>query len=365
MTIASHLFRRRRVLAICAASVLLHYLAIGWVGAQLAAPGADTEAADPAEPVTIVAELRAPPAPASVPVPAPKPAVRPKSAPKRVVAPPPPVVQEPAPQAEAETGAAMSQAPVESPAAPELPALSDLPVAPEPETAPAPKAPGYKVSLPPSADLTMAVERTDAKGVSWSGQSVLSWTQGDGAYRMSMVASIKVLVSINLVELTSEGIIGETGIAPRKMTEKRRNRAATATHFDAQDGRISFSASGHSQPMQAGAQDKATFPMQLAGIARADPAQLAAGVEMLVGEDKDASLFRFVVVGQEELDTALGKMATWRLMRPPLPGSYKSRLDVWLAPGHNWYPVQLRSTEANGAVTTQTVNKIVIKNAEG
>lgn len=368
MTIASHLSRRRRVLAICVASVLLHYLAIGWVGAQLAAPGAR---ADASEPATIVAELRAPPAPPSAPTPAPTPtptptpkkAARPKSAPKPAAAPAPavadepapqePIPQEPAPQAQAETGAAIAQAQVESPAAADV-------VAPEPEV-PAPKALGYKVSLPPSADLIMDVQRIDAKGVSWSGQSVLSWTQGGGAYRMSMVASVTVLVSINLVELVSEGTIGDTGIVPRTMTEKRRNRAATATHFDAQAGRISFSASGNSEPMQPGAQDKATFPLQLAGIARADPTQLDAGVEMQVGEDKDATLFRFVVVGQEEIETAAGKLATWRLTRPPLPGSYKSRLDVWLAPGKNWYPVQVRSSEANGAVTTQTINKIVIK----
>lgn len=40
------------------------------------------------------------------------------------------------------------------------------------------------------------------------------------------------------------------------------------------------------------------------------------------------------------------------------PGSYRSRLDVWLAPAKGWYPVQIRNTEANGAVTTQTVNNI-------
>jgi hypothetical protein len=56
-------------------------------------------------------------------------------------------------------------------------------------------------------------------------------------------------------------------------------------------------------------------------------------------------------------------MAVWHLTRAPLPGSYNSRLDVWLAPAHNWYPVQLRSTESSGAVTTQTVRKIVPQEA--
>ena len=56
--------------------------------------------------------------------------------------------------------------------------------------------------------------------------------------------------------------------------------------------------------MLPGTQDKATVPLQLAAIARGDSSQLGGDIEMLVGEDKDASVFRFVVLGQEELDTA-------------------------------------------------------------
>jgi hypothetical protein len=102
------------------------------------------------------------------------------------------------------------------------------------------------------------------------------------------------------------------------------------------------------------------LPLQLAAIARGDPAQLSGDIEIQVGEDRDASVFRFVVLGQEQLDTRVGKLQTWHLSRPPKPGSYNSRLDIWLAPGRGWYPVQIRNTEASGAVTTQTVNNIVM-----
>ena len=106
--------------------------------------------------------------------------------------------------------------------------------------------------------------------------------------------------------------------------------------------------------------DKASVPLQLAAIARGDPAQLAGDIDIQVGEDREAVVFRFVVVGQEEIETKLGKLQTVRLSRPPKEGSYRSRLDVWLAPGRGWYPVQIRNTEANGAVTTQTVNNIAL-----
>lgn len=352
MTTASQLPRWRRVLVLIAASVLLHYGAIGWAGSHLALPA---EPAAPAKPAMIVAALHAAPL-AVAPTPVAPTAVAPMPTPthKEARARPAPAATEGAakqavqePPAEPEAGAAETVAEVQSSAEPDKPA--GLPVA------------GYKVSLPPPAELTLDVERTDARGSNWSGQALMSWSRSGSAYRMSVVASVTIMVTINLVELTSEGTVGPEGIVPRSMTEKRRNKAATATHFE--QGRITFSASPASYAIVPGTQDRATFPMQLAGIARADAAQLGSTIELMVGEDKGASVFRFEVQGQEDIDTPMGRMATWHLARPPLPGSYSSRLDVWLAPGHEWYPVQIRNTEANGAITTQTIRKIVIKEA--
>jgi hypothetical protein len=132
----------------------------------------------------------------------------------------------------------------------------------------------------------------------------------------------------------------------------------TATHFNRDNSAITFSASEKSYPLVPGAQDKATVPFQLAGIGRADVNQFSGHIDMMVGEDKDASMYRFELVGEDEIDTGVGRLVTWHLTRPPKPGTYSSRLDVWLAPSVGWYPVQIRNTEGNGAVTTQTVSSI-------
>ncbi len=224
---------------------------------------------------------------------------------------------------------------------------------PEPATAPQ-----YKVSLPPPAELTLDVSSVDSKGGEWAGKGVMDWSHSGAQYRMTL--NVKVFV-LTVAHLVSEGAIDSAGIAPRLMTEKRLNKSQTATHFDAGTGKISFSASEASVPLTPGAQDRATFAMQLAGIARADPAQLGADITLLVGEVRRAELYRFTVAGQEELNTPLGKISTWKLSRAPKPGSYNSRIDVWLAPGYDWYPVQVRNTEGNGAVTTQTIRRIVAK----
>lgn len=248
---------------------------------------------------------------------------------------------------------ALVEAPPPMPQSPAPPA--------EPAAAPAPEIRRYVVDMPPPATITLDVARTDADGTEWSGEAVLAWQMNEDTYKIKVEAGIRVVFTrVNLVVLTSEGAVAAAGFAPIRMTEKRRGRSLTATHFNWGDNRLTFSSSQAAYPLVPGAQDKASVPLQLSAIARGDAKQLSGDIDILVGEDRDAAVYRFNVVGQEEIDTRLGKLQAWHLTRPPVPGSYKSRLDIWLAPQHGWYPVRIRNTEANGAVTTQTVNNIVL-----
>ncbi len=317
MTIALQWGRWRRALALAGATLLLHYVAGDWLGVGEGGPYR------PSVPLPMTVELRA-------------------------AAPAPPAAA-PAPRATVEPSAAVPVRQVQS-----------APAARQPEAVASPSR--YKASLPPSAELTFDLVRGDGEVVAATGEGTLDWDLRGDAYRLRHSAALTLPVMENLAELASEGRVGAAGIVPRTMTERRRERAHTATHFD-ERGNITFSAAQRAVPMEAGAQDKATVPMQLAGIARAGAAQLGPGVAILVGEERDALMYRFVVQGRERIETGLGWTATWRLSRVVAPGAYNARLDIWLAPGHDWYPVQLRSTEANGTVTTQTIRKIVVKNA--
>lgn len=225
----------------------------------------------------------------------------------------------------------------------------------------APMVPGYRVDMPPSAEMAMDVDRIDADGTHWTGDANFTWKLGADSYRMQFTVGVRLLFAhLNLLDLNSEGKLGDSGFAPVLMTEKRRSRSMTATHFNRPEGTITFSASPNKYALTAGAQDKASVPLQLAAIARADPTQMKGGIDILVAEDRDASVFHFVLVGEEDIDTKLGKLHVWHLTRPPKPGSYNSRLDIWLAPERGWYPVRIRNTEASGAVTSQTANKILM-----
>lgn len=367
MTNVTLFSQRRRILAVCAATVALHWVTIDWASGRIGA--ADRERETPGN--IINAELRLPPpAPAAaLPAEAPKPPPKPR---KRKPAPPPAETAAPdaAPaQAEPASSEPLAAEPVSAPVegVPDLsagqsgaaPAPADVesaqPAAVEQES----ETVRWKVDLPPSARFELDVKRRDADGTNWSGSASIGWQQDGATYKATQEVGISLLIArVNLLEVSSEGTIGDLGIAPAKFTEKRRNRSATNTHFNQQEQKITFSASDRTVPLTAGAQDRATVLFQLAGIGRADVNQFGRDIEILVGEDRKAQVYRFQLVGEEELETNMGKLVTWHLARPPLPGSYNARLDIWLAPSLDWYPVQIRNTEANGAVTTQTVTRI-------
>ncbi|MEN3278033.1 MAG: hypothetical protein V7631_3823 [Massilia sp.] len=365
MGIFATIRRQRRALLLGTLIVMLHAALFSFVGGNVALPR--MPAGLPA-----MQFVQAHLLPLPLPQPAPPPVRVSLPLPKPLPPPPlPELAPEPAPVPDSEaigpevdpgTGG-VGEAAAPAAAAPQE-ALVQAPQPAPAEPAPPPPAPEprrYKVSLPPPATITMDVARTDADGTRWSGEAQLSWQLGEDTYRIDFEAGIRIMFTrVNLAVLTSEGAVAATGFAPVKMTEKRRRRALTATHFDWGSNKITFSASQKKVDLAPGAQDKASVPLQLAAIARGDPAQLSGDIDIQVGEDRDAAVFRFVAVGQEEIETRLGKLQTVHLSRPPKEGSYRSRLDIWLAPSRGWVPVQIRNTEANGAVTTQTVNNIVL-----
>jgi len=394
MSLANALIRRRRQCAFGALTVLLHVLAFDWFSGQL---GRRREEAAPVVRAPLLAQLiaappPAPPAPPLVPQPRldlpPLPEVLPEVPPEPIEPPaagadaaPVPDPAAVSPGAGADAAASMNAATAQEgatqaasgqgrattaaagvqsqPAPPQQP-----PQQAAPAPAPLPQQRVYKVQLPPPADITLDVARTDANGTQWNGEALLSWERTAPGYRVRVEAGIRVVFTrVNLLTLGSEGTVGDEGFVPILMTEKRRGRAATATHFNRKDGTLTFSASQAKYALVPGTQDKASLPLQLAAIARGDAKQLSGTIDILVGEDRDASVFSFTVAGQEQIDTRLGRIATWHLVRPPKPGSYHSRLEVWLAPNYGWLPVQIRNVEASGAVTTQTASNIVMKEA--
>ncbi|HEX8787762.1 MAG TPA: DUF3108 domain-containing protein [Telluria sp.] len=385
MSIASAMMRRRRQLALGVVTVLLHLIVFDWFRGQIGLVHDEHVRTEPPMLAQLITEA---PAPVPAPVPPPEPTLSlpplPKLDPLPVAlvalpapAPTPAPSLSPPADEQAPAGDAGAQAAVQARAAPgpgnvqsgqatavNTAAPAQPPAQPKPAAPAQPEGRHYKVDLPPSSDITLDVARVDANGTHWSGEELLSWRLSPSGYRIRVEAGISVVFTrVNLLTVTSEGTVGDEGFVPTLMTEKRRGRSMTATHFNRGAGTLTFSASQASYPLVPGAQDKASVPLQLAAIARGDAKQLSGNIDIFVGEDRDASVFSFVVVGQEQIDTPLGRIKAWHLVRPPKPGSYSSRLDLWLAPNYGWVPVRIRNLEASGAVTTETARRIVKKDA--
>lgn len=342
----------RRWIGLLLASLLLHFIFLGWIGGGISLPSQPNKA-----PATVIAQLhhvRPDLPPASV---KPDP-VRPKrrTKPVRPIQPAPAAQQEsaapifsesaPLPSHQEISGIDLAQA-SEAFLAMESGASSEKVPASEPSnTVAEPDLQIYKVSIPPSAVLKYDVEAVrDGKMVYGSGK--ISWQSDGGNYIVDGEASI---LFFTLLNFKSIGVIDEFGVAPVIYSEKRFRRPETNTHFHRERNTISFSASTVTYPRKGGEQDRASVVWQLTGIARGDGDKFRpdAEIDLFVAGVRDGAPWRVRVIGAEEVETGSGKVIAWHLVRTPKSGSYDQQLDIWLAPDREWYPVKLRFTEKNG-----------------
>ncbi|MEC4719057.1 DUF3108 domain-containing protein [Noviherbaspirillum sp. CPCC 100848] len=389
--------RRRAIVLVCA-SVLAHLFAFRWAEGRLDVPAWRNP---PAPAVTTISLLASAPVPPAVPAAQEEPALPPPKKPKPKKSRPKKSIQKdeivpPVAAAAQETAAVLPPAGMEAPGTsvealplliPDAPdAVADADSAADAEviagaaaeaihadagqeqTGPAaeslPEMPKttqpYKVDLPPSARLDYDVEAL-VKGQKWYGSGNFRWEAGPDSYSMSGEAStLLLLVKITVLNFRSEGRINEFGIAPLLYSEKPRNKSLTHTHFQHDNGKISFSASEKTYPYQGGEQDRASVMWQIAGIGRADPARFAPGAEfeVFVAGARDAEPWRIRVLGLEEITTAAGKAAAWHLVRAPRQKSFDQTIEFWLAPQQEWYPLRIRHSSPNGDMLDMTLADI-------
>lgn len=222
-------------------------------------------------------------------------------------------------------------------------------------------APGihYLFAPPPSATLEYAVHAW-INHLEWHGSSTLDWKTDGQHYSVEGEVYARFFAKINFLHFLSSGDINEFGLAPELYTEKKRNRAATNTHFNRDRNVISFSASELSYPRQGGEQDRASVIWQLAAIGRGDSDRFGAGkvIDMFVAGVHDGELWRLQVSALESIRLPSGQIEAWHVVRQPRPGSYEQRLDIWLAPEMQWYPVRLQFTETNGDYLELTLDDL-------
>jgi hypothetical protein len=343
--------RPLRAIAILLAVLLLHLLAGLWSDQQL------NQSTDTAAPnvVTVALETPSPPEPIVASKPPPKPRPKPPAPRPSPPAPPPP----PANAAPVATPEPLSPTPFVTANQGDWQTGSGAPgnggngdagtnadSAASVAAAATSPAPAHGADAPPSVTLKYDVQGLrDGQNVYGSGK--IAWRNQDGRYRIDGSASV---LFFTLLQFSSDGELDDFGVSPTLYTEKRFHKTATDTRFEHARNTITFSASDNRYPRPGNAQDRASIIWQLAAIGRGNPAAFFTGADftMFVAGVRDAEPWRIVVSGQDDVEAGGDPASAWHLVRMPQPGSYDQKIDIWLAPQQQWYPVKIRYTETNG-----------------
>lgn len=205
----------------------------------------------------------------------------------------------------------------------------------------------YKTAPPPSVALrynAVAVQHDVTNP--YYGTSTITWINKGDSFRIEGEARA---LFMTLLSFTSQGKLGSFGLMPDQYTEKPRRRNERHAYFDWQASELHFSESDKRMPLSGGEQDRSSLVWQLAAIGRGDPGKFRpdAVIDIFVAGIKEGEVWRVQVLREEDTETDMGKMRAWHVVRQPQPGTYDQRIDIWLAPGHNWYPVKIRYTEPN------------------
>lgn len=183
-----------------------------------------------------------------------------------------------------------------------------------------------------------------SKGRRYAAWAELEWLQDGENYDAKMEVSALFLGSR---AMSSSGRITADGLAPTRFSDK--SRSERAAHFQADKGKITFSANSPDLLWQRGAQDRVSVFVQLASLLAGDPTRYPPGsnITLYTVGPRDADLWTFMVEAEETLNLAYGEVKALKLIRKP-QGNYDRTVEIWFAPSLNYLPVRSRISQRDG-----------------
>jgi len=215
-------------------------------------------------------------------------------------------------------------------------------------------------SLPPPVDLVYSIKARQ-RGIAINGDATVQWRHGDGRYSLHAVSHAGLFGKI--LENHSEGVIDDYGLAPATFQEKRFRKEPTSVTFHRDSKTITFSKGDESYPIKGGEQDRTSAPWQLVAQARSAPDKFTAGSQWayFVAGRRDAESWVFRTVGRETVQTGAGAVEAVHFVKSPPKGDAHQQVDLWLAPGLDWYPVRILFVDEDGDYVDQLLQKVVRK----
>lgn len=211
----------------------------------------------------------------------------------------------------------------------------------------------HPINTPPSAQLHYSL-KADRNGFTLNGEADIQWevksTKRDKTYSITTETRADLLGKI--LEANSFGSVNSFGLAPNKYEEKSRKKNVQTT-FDRVAKKILFSESSDPYPLKNGEQDRTSAIWQLISIARASPKKFVPNSQWIfdVAGRRDADKWTFTVEENVTLPTAFGDTATVHITK----NAADQRIDIWLAPSMEWYPVRIKFRDAEGDTIEQNL----------
>lgn len=221
-------------------------------------------------------------------------------------------------------------------------------------------APKYKFNLPPTADLDYTVSAQQS-GLSLDGKAHVTWQASGSKFLLN--TEMRAMLFGKILDAKTEGDIDDFGLAPTTFTEKRLRKDPVTTSFNRDTKTIAFSQSDAHYPIKGGEQDRNSAVWQLIAVARATPGKFKPGSEwpLFVAGARDAEPWIFKVLKHEKIKTPLGELDTMHVLKTTRDDNHHQQVDIWLAPGIEWYPARIRYTEPDGDFIEQTLTTVTKK----
>lgn len=212
------------------------------------------------------------------------------------------------------------------------------------------------INLPGSANLAYKMTGT-SKGLNYYANAELVWRNSGSDYEAGMRVSAFLLGSRSM---SSVGRITPGGLAPTRFSDK--SRSEVAAHFEADKGKVTFSANTPDAPLLDGAQDRVSVFFQLGGILAASAGQqpplgVGSSVTIYTVGPREADTWTFTVEAEEPLSLPAGDMSTLKLTRKPRR-EFDQKVEIWYAPSLAYLPVRNRITQANGDFVDQQLSSV-------
>ena len=213
---------------------------------------------------------------------------------------------------------------------------------------------GAVVAVPPSGTTTLVY------GFSRSGLALAEMTDTlrvrAGEYELTSnaegVGIVALLARGQSIRRESRGSIVAGGLLPRSFVEQRGANYRLSAQFDWPAREVVLTnAQGESsrEPLVAAAQDRLSFPYQLAFVPGAPPAEFS----VQVADGRHLTSYTFRLVGTETITTGLGEVKALHYTKV-LAGT-DTAFDIWLGIEQDLLPVRVSYADKDGARFEQSL----------